>query len=595
MRPPVRTRAALRRARRRRASAFSLVGALLAIVVGLWAFQDAPLSYDESATLLGRDSAVYQETFLYPRLQAAWILTFGPNHRSARMLAGAFALTAAAASLMAARRAGGDPVAAALLLAGCPSLLIYGVLLRHYGLLLAAAAASVGAVLWVARRGPSSAAFVLAAGSGVLAFLVHPTAALSVIGPQLLALGFLAWRSRPAYRSRCVAGWLAVAAVELLAVAVQARRIAALRQEYTALPQYYPGPTLGALGEALGSLGFAPDAGPLGAAVGALAFGLMIAAGLRAVWRSRRARALAILLVAPAALVFVGSFYQPMLIGRVLLPVVPAGVAAAALASRGDRVRRGRALAAILAVVGVVDFSRGAWIAEDTPGALRALASVAEPGDGLVVHPPYVRASFDANLPLAGVRLPRLRPLPLDAPGPFAAAKVDYARLPRRLVALLEHDGDHSLYLEAELRLHFDVVRELGWFRGPYQVLLCEGPLPREVVLARIEAAEAPAALRAFRRGSTLLHAGDAAAALEAFLAAREALARGPVAVDNPLARRDDQVQAAWAVAWSAHRAGRGEVARAALRESEELGNRVAPELRARIMATTPSSPLDGR
>lgn len=536
------------------------------------AWSDAPLWYDEALTVLrpaGRPHHVYTGALLL------WTDLLGGGLFALRLLSALLATLAAGLVVHAAGRAGGDRVTAALLVCGLPIVFRYAVELRTYAIVLAVGALSFRA-LFAARARPDARALAAVAASGAVAVYVHPALGVTLLAVQHLALAVQAGLASGPERARRVRGQLGAGIAQAVAVAPLLVEIRGYRTTLAAVsPDKYPGPTLRALLRAAGDLGpgaFGPDPVPL---LGALGLGALVALGLRAVDRSRRASA-AVLLVGPAAAAAAATPVQPMFVARVLLPIVPAAVAAAAWAPPGPPRARRRAAAAALAALGLSLSASGAFVREDYPAALEAVARRARPGDGLCVTPSFTWHTARANRDLGLARLPEVVEVEADAATPLLAAGLDFAAWPERTFVVLKDYRGHGRGLARELPLRFEQVEELGRFRGGLRVLACSGPAPR-AALARTPPPDEDPWVTAFRRGVLRLRAGRPDAALEAFQAARAAW-RPPASSSRR--SRDDAFRLARAVALAAHLAGEPEVAREALAAAEAGGLEVEPWLR---------------
>lgn len=545
---------------------------LLGCAVLLWARVQEPLWYDEAWPVedlvgAGAPHPGYERFFL--GLLRAWIATVGLSLESLRALSGLCGLVALWITSRAARAAGGDPLTAAMVLGGLPLALRYWSELNRYAPLLLLSAVSLSALL-AAGRAPGLRAHVLVAASGALAFFVHHTAAFSVLLVQSVVLLAQRMGAPPGERrARTVAlllvplAQLGLLGLELPQLLEQARIFG--EQQKDAYTHVYSQASTAALASVLGEWSPGRGQGPLAVACGGVLLGALAIGGAARPGAGRRE--LILLGCGPVAGAALGSLLQPMFVARVLLPAAPA---LAVVASRAwpDRPRLRRGLAWTALALGWCSAARATW-PEDARGALALIAAESpRPGEGLVVQPPFARSTLRANQRVLRLNLP-LTELEVDAPTPLQAARWPWAHFPARVFVVLQDFRGFDRPLAQELPLHFARVRSLGRVTA-FEVLLCEQPLALEDALARADAPGDPPALRAFRRGSVLLHAGQPGPALEAFRAARDALRQAPAS--DPRQARDDAGQAAWAVAWSAHQAGRPEEAREALREAEALG-----------------------
>lgn len=564
---------------------------LLGCAVLLWARVQEPLWLDEAWTvedLLGARTlhvGVQVRELVYEQLVRLWLLLFGLSQLSVRALPGLCGLGALWITARAARRSGGDPFTAVMVLGSIPLAVHFWSELNRYGPLMLLAAAGSGALLEAGRR-PSPRAWATAGLTGALAFFIHHTAAFTVLLVQAAVLLAQRQAAPLAERRARTLALLAIPAAQLALLGLEVPRLLERARLYRAehtdvYAHVYSGPTPAAALEALRQWSPGREAGAPGVALGA---GLLLALVVAGALRPGRGRTELLLLSGgPALGAALGSLAQPMFLGRVLLPAAPA---LALLCARAwptrPRLRRGLAWAAL--ALGWWSAAAAPW-PEDPRGALDLIAAAGpRPGEGLVVQPPFARTTLRANERLARSPLP-LADLGVDAPTPLQAARWPWSHFPARVFVVLQDFRGFDRPLVHELPLHFARVRSLGRVTA-FEVLLCEQPLAPADALARADLPGDPPALRAFRRGSVLLHAGRAGPALEAFRAARQALQGAPSA--DPRQARDDAGQAAWAVAWSAHQAGRPEEAREALREAEALGT-APPWARATIGGGPPA------
>jgi len=522
---------------RRRLDDLVVWGVLAGFLVHALTWAESSLWYDEAMTVLrpaGRPHHVYTG------LLGLWAEVAGRSLVALRLLSALLATLAAWTIVHGAGRSGGDRVTAALLACGLPVVFRYAVELRTYALVVAVGALSVRALLAAGER-PGARALAAVAASGAAAICVHPALGVTVLAVQHVALALQAGLGSE--RARRLRAQGVVGAVQAVAVAPVLAEVRGYRATMQAIsPDKYPGPSPGRLARVAADLG--PGAfGPLPLQVlGGLGLAALVVLGLAALRSRTRRVTAAVLVVGPVAAAAAVTPVQPMFVTRVLLPVAPALVVAAAWALPGaPRVRR--ASAAALFVLGTGLSASGAWQRQDYGGVVAAVADDARAGDGLLAYPDHAWLTIVANAELGPRRLPEgLRSLgEVDAGTGLRAAGLDYAVWPERSYVVLERLRGLSRPLARELARRFASVEEVGRFRGGVRVLRCEGPLGPDVLLRRSPPAGERPAVTHFRAGWLHLRAGRAEAARRSFQRARESARADPTG--DPRLDRDDQRQ----------------------------------------------------
>jgi mannosyltransferase len=356
-----------------RITATPLIPVAVTVALGLWGIGDKSLWLDEglaiavarlpTGEMLNYIWRVELHAGVYYLLLHPW-LALGQHEGAVRALSVVFALVAVLATWAIGRRFGVGS-AAALILATAPAFVIYAQQARPFGLLVAAAA--VSSLLYLRMREQETvsrgAAYV---ASAVFMAYAHPLGTLVVAAHaahMALDAGLAGWR-------RVLAVFVPVGLLWLPLVRFALSHRDRMAESEPLTFEWVSGELVTLAG------------GPMvGAALGALL--------LLGLWRRPVRDPITLWLMVPlAGIMAISVLIQPSLLGRYLLGTLPA----AALVVARNRP---------LLVAGLVAFSLvGVWSNhdghrhEEYRSAAAWVAADAQPGDGIVFAPAYLRPAF---------------------------------------------------------------------------------------------------------------------------------------------------------------------------------------------------------